>query len=202
MFVDGDPEKGVFLFAHGAGAPADSEFMSLMADALVARGVQVVRFEFSYMAQRRHGGSKRPPDRINKLEVELLELVERFDHDLPVFIGGKSMGGRVAVRVLEASRAKACFVFGYPLHPAGNTENVRLEGLTRGDKPIHLFQGERDKLGSKEDFAALKLSENVVTTWFDDADHDLAPRKRSGATQAQYIDQIAERVCAVIEQLR
>lgn len=93
MFVDGDPEKGVFLFAHGAGAPADSEFMSLMADALAARGVQVVRFEFSYMAQRRHGGSKRPPDRINKLEIELLELVERFDHDLPVFIGGKSMGG-------------------------------------------------------------------------------------------------------------
>ena len=41
------------LLAHGAGAPMDSPFMSAISDALAAKGVSVVRFEFAYMARRR-----------------------------------------------------------------------------------------------------------------------------------------------------
>src|SRR5690606_8847584 len=50
------------ILAHGAGAPMDSPFMTEMAERLAAQGVRVVRFEFPYMAQRRQGGGKRPPN--------------------------------------------------------------------------------------------------------------------------------------------
>lgn len=50
------------LLAHGAGAPMDSDFMNRMAADLAAQGISVLRFEFPYMAQRRQGGSKRPPN--------------------------------------------------------------------------------------------------------------------------------------------
>ncbi|MFD1582713.1 alpha/beta family hydrolase, partial [Microbulbifer halophilus] len=45
-----------FLFAHGAGAPMDSEFMQAVSAGLCERGIEVLRFEFPYMAQRRSGG--------------------------------------------------------------------------------------------------------------------------------------------------
>ena len=53
----------VLVLAHGAGAPADSPFMELLAAALSAQGVTTVRFEFPYMEKRREDGKKRPPDR-------------------------------------------------------------------------------------------------------------------------------------------
>ena len=52
-----------FAFAHGAGAPMDTPFMTVFAEGLGARGWRVVRFEFPYMAKRRADGKRRPPDR-------------------------------------------------------------------------------------------------------------------------------------------
>src|SRR5690606_22329380 len=53
---------GTLILAHGAGAPMDSPFMEEIAQRLAARGLAVVRFEFPYMAARRLGGGKRPPN--------------------------------------------------------------------------------------------------------------------------------------------
>src|SRR5690554_7609334 len=56
------------IFAHGAGAPMDSPFMEVMTQHLLALGVNVARFEFPYMAQRRQDGVRRPPNRMNVLQ--------------------------------------------------------------------------------------------------------------------------------------
>ncbi len=88
----------VLILAHGAGAGMDSEFMETIAVLLCQRGVSVVRFEFLYMQQRRETGKKRPPDRqpvlLDYWQQVLTEINDQSS--APAFIGGKSMGGRMA----------------------------------------------------------------------------------------------------------
>ena len=63
------------ILCHGAGAPADSAFMVELSAELVARNINVTRFELEYMAQRRHGGAKRPPPKVAALQQEWLKLL-------------------------------------------------------------------------------------------------------------------------------
>ncbi|MEE4462327.1 alpha/beta family hydrolase, partial [Azotobacter chroococcum] len=97
------------ILAHGAGAPMDSEFMTGMAERLALRGVAVVRFEFPYMAARRRGTGRRPPDPQDRLldcwrETYAL-LRQRIS--TPLAIGGKSMGGRMASLLADELGADA-----------------------------------------------------------------------------------------------
>ena len=82
------------ILAHGAGAPMDSEFMTTFAHGLAERELRVVRFEFPYMAERRKSG-RRPPDREPVLRETWLAVIAAVKAD-KLFIGGKSMGGRIA----------------------------------------------------------------------------------------------------------
>ena len=121
------------LLAHGAGEGADSQFLTRFAEAVSDRGVRVARFEFEYMAQRRHGGSKRPPPRTPVLEEEYRQLIAHYRGAGPVFIGGKSMGGRIATMVAEeefgAGRIAGVVCLGYPFHPPGKPEKLRTAHL-------------------------------------------------------------------------
>jgi len=87
----------VLVLAHGAGAPADSPFMELLAAALSAQGVTTVRFEFPYMEKRREDGKKRPPDRqptlLGHFRRVIADTCAGADGQAGVFVGGKSMGG-------------------------------------------------------------------------------------------------------------
>ncbi|MHC5072919.1 MAG: alpha/beta family hydrolase, partial [Planctomycetota bacterium] len=65
FLIDGPPSAPTVVLAHGAGAPMDSEFMERMAGELAAAELRVVRFEFPYMAARRHTGKKKPPSSQN-----------------------------------------------------------------------------------------------------------------------------------------
>ncbi|MCG8611358.1 MAG: alpha/beta hydrolase, partial [Pseudomonadales bacterium] len=114
------------ILAHGAGAPMDSEFMNTISVNLVAEGIKVVRFEFPYMQKRRITGKKSPPDRQPKLLEAWREVIKPFSEERNLFIGGKSMGGRMAT-VLSAEqessqvmdRIGGVVCMGYPFHPPG-----------------------------------------------------------------------------------
>ena len=85
------------LLAHGAGAPMDSPFMESLAEALADRGIQVVRFEFPYMQRRREEQRKFPPNRAPQLLEAFARQVASVERSgLPLWVGGKSMGGRMA----------------------------------------------------------------------------------------------------------
>lgn len=96
MLTDG-PEGArlTVILAHGAGAPMDSPFLAYFALGLAKAGFRVVRFEFPYIAARRQGGGKRPPDRAEVLLATWREVASRFDPSRLV-LAGKSLGGRVA----------------------------------------------------------------------------------------------------------
>lgn len=185
-----------YLFAHGAGAPMDSSFMAETAAAIAQRGVEVVRFEFPYMAARRSEGKRRPPDQAEKLLMCWDELIGRYAGDrLPLFIGGKSMGGRMATLWAAKNGGDNCrgiVCFGYPFHPAGKPEKLRVEHLANCGIPLLIVQGERDPLGSREEVGTYGLTSGTHLHWLAAANHDLKPLRSSGISHAQHMKAAAD----------
>ena len=169
-----------FVFAHGAGAGQNSEFMQLMAKGIAEHKINVVRFNFAYMQLAQESGKRRPPDRADKLLSQFTELLNQIDNSLPIFIGGKSMGGRIASMLLEESTAEGCVCMGYPFHPPGKPEKLRTQHLLSINKPLLILQGERDTFGKREEIASFNLSQQIQVSYLADGDHSFKPRKASG----------------------
>ncbi|SDD67601.1 hypothetical protein SAMN05216185_110135 [Pseudomonas guariconensis] len=199
--IRGDQDyKGCLILAHGAGAPMDSDFLEDMAQRLAAQGVGVIRFEFPYMAQRREGGGKRPPNP-QKVLLDCWRDVYRQVRLLvagPLAIGGKSMGGRMASLLADELGADALVCLGYPFYAVGKPEKPRVEHLAGLRTPTLIVQGERDALGNREAVAGYVLSPAIELCWLAAADHDLKPLKASGLTHEGHLQVAAERVAAFL----
>lgn len=192
------------ILAHGAGAPMDSPFMQTMAEHCCKSGIEVVRFEFQYMAQRRYGGGKRPPDKQEKLLEAWQSAVDQYAADTtPLFIGGKSMGGRMATLWAASTERNACrgiICYGYPFHPPGKPEKLRIKHLPSLPQPTLIIQGERDPMGKRAEVEGYYLGANVHCHWLPACNHDLAPLKRSGLATEQALVDAAESACAFVRQ--
>lgn len=189
FMVDGpETAPATIILGHGSGAPMDSPFMTAMAQRLAGHGLRVLRFEFAYMAQRRISGSRRPPPAAEKLMDPFREIVEDVARrgQSPVFIGGKSMGGRVASLVADelvaAGTVSGLICLGYPFHPTGKPEKLRTVHLEHLKVPTLVCQGERDPFGTRSEIGEYRLSNAIEFCWLPDGDHDLVPRKSSGHT--------------------
>lgn len=179
------------LLAHGAGAAMTSPLLEQLTALLATQGIGVSRFEFAYMAARRTGGKRRPPPAAEKLTGEYLEAICEARRDLRpgqrLFIGGKSMGGRVASLIaqdcFDRGEISGLVCFGYPFHPPGKPEQLRTAHLEALTCPALIVQGERDPFGSKAEVAGYPLAPAISLTWIGDGDHDLGPRGASGFTR-------------------
>lgn len=193
--------KPRFLLAHGAGAPPDSDFMESLVSALGAEGVTTLRFEFPYMAKRRADGRKRPPDRqpvlLEHFRKVIAEIGEHADSSGPLFIGGKSMGGRMASLVAAqaglAPEVRGVVCFGYPFHPPGKPERWRTEHFSGLQCPVQIIQGTRDPFGRQAEVEESGLDEwaNVSLAWLEGGDHDFRPLARQPENQDDLVRQAA-----------
>lgn len=185
LLHDGPADGPRLVLAHGAGAPMDSDFMQAMAALLSARGIHVIRFEFAYMAARRSGGGRKPPSRMPQLLEEYRAVLANLG-DGPVFIGGKSMGGRAASLLAAEPDAPpgiaGLVCLGYPFHPPVKPENLRTAHLGNLRCPALIVQGERDPFGTSEEVPAFGLPASISVHWCPAGNHDLVPPKRSGHT--------------------
>lgn len=188
-----------FVFAHGAGAGQNSDFMQLIAEALAKQNVNVIRFNFIYMQLAHDLGKRRPPDRADKLLAHFNSVLSEIDSLYPVFIGGKSMGGRMASMLLEESDALGCICMGYPFHPPSKPEKLRTEHLLSINKPLLILQGERDTFGKRDEIETYKLSERVQVNYLPDGDHSFKPRKASGYSLEDNINQVIEHTATFIK---
>lgn len=208
LLTDGPADAPVTLvLAHGAGAPMDSPFMAGIAGRLAGRGHRIVRFEFPYMAARRTDGRKRPPDRQPVLLETWRTAVASLRGTGPLAIGGKSMGGRMASLLAAEEWAigtgpDGLVCLGYPFHPPGKPERTRTGHLAALQVPALIVQGTRDPFGTAEDVAGYTLAPTVTMRWIDDGDHDLKPRKASGRTHENALDEAAEAVDRFLRSLR
>ncbi|MDI2594838.1 alpha/beta hydrolase [Pseudomonas sp. 681] len=195
------PASATLILAHGAGAPMDSAWMNDMAARLVAQGVNVLRFEFPYMAQRRIDGVKRPPNPAPKLLECWREVhaVVRRHVTGPLAIGGKSMGGRMASSLADELGADALVCLGYPFYAVGKPEKPRVEHLAALTTRTLIVQGERDALGNRDAVEAYALSPSIEVFWLVAGDHDLKPLKASGFTHEQHLAAAAGKVAAFLQ---
>jgi len=188
LLIDGPKDAPwTIALAHGAGAPMDSPFMSIMAQGLAKRGYRVARFEFPYMAARRTGGRRGAPDREPVLRETWLAVVEALGRER-LIIGGKSMGGRIASMVADEAGVAGLVCLGYPFHPVGKPTQLRVKHLEDLKTPTLILQGERDPFGGRDDVATYKLSRAIRVHWLTDGDHSFKPRKSSGVTEAQNLE--------------
>jgi len=209
--------------AHGAGAPQTHPWMVGMARALAGRGLDVVTFNFLYADARR-----RAPDKNEVLEATWRAVLRALaDGPSPLrararlFIGGKSMGGRIATQVAAGAAAPAdsapkgaigagpageapiagVVLFGYPLHPPGKPDVLRVAHLPRVSVPLLFVQGSRDAFGSPAELSPHLRGLALGTRLFvvEGGDHSLAVRKGAGAAEisARVADEVVRFVSAV-----
>lgn len=196
--VRGECRAGRLLMAHGAGAGQDSTFLQRLRDALAGVGVQTLAIEFAYLQQMRREGRRRPPPRVERLVEELVQWCDSVSHrDLPPpWLGGKSMGGRVASLLAARDGAPGLVLCGYPFHPPGKPERLRLSHWPLLACPTLVVQGSRDPFGTREEVAGYELPGTARLHWLEDGDHDWKPRRASGRTQAELIDEGAAAIAA------
>src|SRR5256885_10054746 len=139
------------ILGHGAGAGQQSAFMVDFARELSALGVDIVTFNFLYSEQRR-----KIPDRAPVLEACYRAVIDAVRADVEsarrsLFIGGKSMGGRIATQVAAADPQiplAGLVLLGYPLHPPGRPTERRDKHLPSIARPMLFVQGARDAFGT------------------------------------------------------
>src|ERR1700675_4918447 len=152
LLVNGSRDARITLvLAHGAGAAMDSRFMNIVAEAIGGAEVRVVRFEFPYMAARRTSGKRGAPDREPVLLDSWRRVIAKLGDAATIVIGGKSMGGRIASLVADEAGVSGLVCLGYPFHPVGKPDKLRVEHLRTIKTPTLILQGERDPFGSREE---------------------------------------------------
>jgi predicted alpha/beta-hydrolase family hydrolase len=186
---------GALVLGHGAGAGQRSTFMVQFARAISALGVDVITFNFLYTEHNR-----RIPDRAPVLEACYRAVIASVHAQLPaakraLFIGGKSMGGRIATQVAAADSALpivGLVLLGYPLHPPGRPTERRDKHLPAVGRPMLFVQGARDAFGTPAELAPVvesigpSASIHVVAG----GDHSLKLARKDPAAQAAAYDEV------------
>ena len=192
------------ILGHGAGAGQTSNFMVEFADALAARGIDIVTFNFLYTERGR-----RLPDPTSRLEQcyreviqAVLTLLEFRENRLA--IGGKSMGGRIASQVAAADAGPmAGLVFlGYPLHPPGRPDRLRAEHLSRIKAPMLFVQGSRDAFGTPDELRPIidRLPARADLHVVEGGDHSFKILRKSGVGQHEAYRQIQDVIASWLRQ--
>jgi uncharacterized protein len=187
------------ILGHGAGAGQTSSFMVNFATELAARGIDAVTFNFFYAE---HG--RRVPDTNDKLEACYRAVIEtvRGHNKLrgnKLAIGGKSMGGRIASQVAAGEDDLAGLVFlGYPLHPPGKPEKLRVKHLPDIKAPMLFVQGSRDTFGTPEELRpiikTLRPPANLYVV--EGGDHSFKVPKSAGFTQEEVHRAVLDEIAA------
>jgi uncharacterized protein len=200
--------SALLVLGHGAGAGQSHSFMVSYASELAARGIDVVTFDFTYMARGR-----KTPDRAPVLEATFRAAVTGAAAREPVsgarvFIGGKSMGGRIATHLAAEEAAwpsgvalSGVIVLGYPLAPPGGRRSGdRVSHLKRLRVPTLIVQGTRDVFGGPDEVREAVFADGATPpidiTPVEGGDHSFAVLKSSGREPAAVHAEIQDGIAA------
>ena len=191
--------RASYVFAHGAGAGMQHSFMEALSQALFEQSVATLRYQFPYMER----GSRRPdsPALAQAAVRAAVAVAHQRLPDTPLLAGGKSFGGRMTSQAQAAAPmvgVRGLVFVGFPLHPAGKPGIARAAHLADVDVPMLFLQGTRDELA---DLALLRgvvqgLGDKATLHLEDDADHAFHVRARSGRSDAQVVQALAQAVAA------
>ena len=191
--------RGTFVLAHGAGADQSHPFMKRFGEGLASRGIETVTFNFLYTERK-----KKAPDPAPVLENTYRAVVKAVGEKC--FIGGKSMGGRIASQIAASGTDVQGLIFlGYPLHPPGKPEQLRVAHWPKITAPLLFVQGERDAFGSPDEIQAQtkKLKAPFEIFPIAGGDHSLGVGKKllkeTGSTQEKIYDDAMDEIARFID---
>jgi uncharacterized protein len=173
------PARTALVLAHGAGHGMSTSLLVDIGGALAERGIAVLRFNFPYVE-----AGRRAPDPQPRLEACYRAVADAVAEEFErPYLGGKSMGGRIASHIVADGFAAGGLVFlGYPLHPPGKPERIRDAHLKHIDAPMLFLQGSRDPFATPDllhsMIAALPSAKLVE---IEGGDHSFKVRGRSEA---------------------
>jgi len=137
--------RGVVLLGHGAGGGFAAPDLRAATAAAQAVGLHVGHVEQPYRV-----AGRRAPAPAAQLDAAWTAVVGAVRADLPgvpLLVGGRSSGARVACRTASASGALAVVCLAFPVHPPGRPEKDRLAELAAPTVPVLVVQGDRDPFG-------------------------------------------------------
>lgn len=198
--VDGAPVSAIlerprgaialYVLAHGAGAGMNHPFMQAMAEALAAARVATLRFQFPYTE-----AGKRRPDPPARLARTIVAAVDRARKTgLPLFAGGKSMGGRITSACAargELGDVRGLVFLGFPLHAAKEPSVARAASLREVQLPMCFVQGARDALADLGLLGPIVRELGATLHVIPEGDHSFAVPKRAGRTHDEVIEEVA-----------
>jgi predicted alpha/beta-hydrolase family hydrolase len=192
----------LLVFAHGAGAGMRHAFMEAAAERLAERGLATLRYQFPYMEQGRRAPS--PRGVLLATVRAAVDAAAKAAPGLPLLAGGKSMGGRMtslAASDTPLPGVRGLVFFGFPLHAAGKPASERGAHLDDVRAPMLFLQGTRDSLADLSLIEPLcsSLGERATLHVVDGGDHSFHVLKRSGRTDEEVLDEIADRVSSWAE---
>ena len=194
LFAQPPDARCLLVLGHGAGAGMHHPFMAQLSERLAAEGIASLRYQFPYM-----DAGRRRPDRRDVLVATVraaVEVAAREAPELPLFAGGKSMGGRMT-SLAASERAlpsvQGLVFFGFPLHPAGRPSVERAAHLDAVGLPMLFLAGERDRLAELELLrpVCVDLGARAKLHVVAGADHGFHVLKRSGRTDDEVLGELA-----------
>jgi predicted alpha/beta-hydrolase family hydrolase len=141
--------RAALVLGHGAAGGLEAPDLSAAREAARSEGISVALVEQPYRV-----AGRRAPAPAAQLDAAWTAVVESLRGDelgeLPLIVGGRSLGARVACRTAEATGAVAVLCLAFPLQPprrAGKPPQSRLSELEAVTLPTLVVQGERDPFG-------------------------------------------------------
>lgn len=188
-----DDAKALLVFAHGAGAGMQHPFMTAVAEKLAARGMGTFRYQFPYMEQGRKAPN--PQSTLVRTVRAAVETAASLAEGLPLFAGGKSMGGRMTSLAAAEDpfpQVRGLVFFGFPLHAPGKPSKHRGDHLHQVRVPMLFLQGTRDKLADLSLLTPLceSLGKRAHLHIVEGGDHSFHVLKRSGRTDDDALDEV------------
>lgn len=191
--------KAQLVLGHGAGAGMHHPFMEAIAERLASRDVATLRYQFPYMER---GESRTDPPSVATATVRAAAAeAGQILPGAPLFAGGKSFGGRMTSTAASLSplpEVQGLVFLGFPLHPAGRPGTERAVHLDHVEVPMLFLQGSRDTLCDLEYLGRVlkRLGRRATLHLWDGADHSFHVLKRSGRTDEQVLDELADAIAA------
>lgn len=150
--------KCILTLAHGAGAGMNHPFITLLANQLAQKNTATLRFNFPFIERK---GRPDVPAVAHKAIEAAINAAHKEFPKLPLFISGKSFGGRMSSQYLALNPkapVKGIIFYGFPLHAPGKPSVERAEHLKDVKQPMLFLSGTRDE------FATLHLLEEVCSS--------------------------------------
>jgi hypothetical protein len=187
-----------FVFAHGAGAGMDHAFMQAMAERLGKIRIATLRYQFPYM-QAHSKRPDRPPVCHATVRAAVALARERCPRT-PLIAGGKSFGGRMTSQAQALDPLPAVMglaFFGFPWHLPKQPTLQRSVHLAEIRVPMLFLQGGRDVMGDPRLVSAQVKTRHRNSTLHSvpNADHGFHVPVKSGCTDAQVQDELADIFC-------